>query len=82
MDDTTRLVLIYVILPVVLGIGTFIMKSVFSRLDVLEKDIHNKVEEEKVRQLLADKIDPVREDIQELKNKLDRLMDFLIAPSR
>lgn len=58
------------------------MKSIFSRLDILEKDIHNKVEEEKVRQLLADKIDPVREDIQELKNKLDRLMDFLIAPSR
>ena len=78
MDDFLRLLLIYGVLPVILGTGAYAMRSVFQRLTSLEQTVQKKVEEDQVRQLLVDKIEPLREDVQDLKDKIDRIYDFLM----
>lgn len=78
MDDTTRLLLIYAIIPGVIGIISYMIKSILTRLDAVEKLLPHKLEEAEVRQLLADKIDPLSNDIQRFEIKLDKIMDILI----
>ncbi len=66
------------VVSLILGIGAFVMKTVHSRIDVLERELPHKLNEPAVRQIVSDKIDPIREDIHEIKAKLDRVMDILI----
>lgn len=81
MDDTTVKILIYVIMPLVLMVLSavgFYVKNQIGRIDMLEAQIVKKVDETQVRQILVDKVDPLREDIAELKSKVDRIYDILI----
>lgn len=78
MDETTRLLLVYAAIPGVIGIISYMMKSILNRLDQIEKTLPNKLEEPEVRQLLSDKIDPLSNDIQRFEVKLDKIMDILI----
>lgn len=78
MDDIPRLLLIYGALPSILGFGAFLVKSLLNRLDLVETLVDSKVNELRVRELLSDKVDPIREDIQELKVKLDKITDLLM----
>jgi hypothetical protein len=78
MDDVTKFLVIYIVPSLVLGVGGFMIKSVLSRLDVVEKVLAEKVEEVDVRRLLADKIEPLSQDIHELNEKLDKIYDYLI----
>lgn len=78
MDETTRLVLFYCVIPSAIGLGTWAMRSVMQRITDLEKSLPNKIEEEQVRTLLVDKLEPMREDIKELKDKVDKLIEMLL----
>lgn len=78
MDDTLKLMLSYVVIPIIITIVGFIMRTIHSRIDHLEKLVPTKLDQAEVRQIVADKIDPLREDIHEIKAKLDRVMDILI----
>lgn len=76
--DYVHVLVIYGALPSILGFGAFLVKSLLNRLDMVETAIQHKVDEPRVRELLADKVDPIREDIQELKVKLDKITDLLL----
>ncbi len=78
MDETLRLILIYGVLPIIIGIGSWVMRSMIQRLEEVERKVSIKTDENYVRQLLTDKIDPIREDIHELKAKLDKIVDILL----
>ena len=78
MDDLLKHIMTYVAIPGIVGGATYFMKSLFERINTLEKEIPKKVEEVEVRQLLDDKIEPIREDIQELKITMGKIYDLLM----
>lgn len=78
MDETLKLLIIYLGIPTILGIGAWIMRSTINRISELEHQIRTKVEEDKVRVILNDKLDPIREDVHEIKVQINRLMDLIL----
>lgn len=68
----------YIIGPALIMLGGWLMKSHLERIAVLEREIQHKTTEMEVRIILADKIDPIREDIKELKASTDRILDILL----
>lgn len=78
MDEFTRNLLLYAAIPIILGIGRYIMKSYIDRIDALERDMPHKLTESEVRVLMSDKVDPIKEDIQELKQQCQKILDILI----
>jgi hypothetical protein len=76
--DWIQVGLVYIAIPILIGLGRFLMQSLLNRLSILEHQIDIKVDEPRVRQLLSDKIDPLQEDIAELKVRLDKIIDLLL----
>lgn len=78
--------LYYLIFPVVFGLLIPFVKNyqakVETRFHMLEQDVRTKVSEAQVRQLLDDKINPIRDDIGECKDKLDQIMLYLLENKR
>jgi inactivated superfamily I helicase len=78
MDDFTRNILLYVILPTIVALGAWFMKAYVERVNNLEREVQTKTTESEVRIIMADKIDPMREDIHELKASVDKILDILL----
>lgn len=78
MDETLKTILMTIALPGLLGLGGYMAQTVLSRITKLERELPQKVTEDDVRQIVSDKIDPIREDIHELKIKIDRIFELLI----
>lgn len=78
MNEYVQMLLMYLIAPGVIAIGSYVMNAFLKRVSDLEKTMIHKVEEPEVRQLMADKIDPIREDIQELKGKIELIYSLLL----
>lgn len=79
MDDIFSL--IYKITPLIViicGVIGYLIRVQMGRIDMLEQHMVRKVEEPQVRQIIADKIDPLKEDIQQVNNKLDTIYNILI----
>ncbi len=64
------------IIPLVLGLGAFIVKSMMSRIDELEKKSNIYTSEPQVRQILGDKLDPIKEDLQDIKHSINKLFQL------
>lgn len=76
--DLAHLLFVYGALPSILGFGAFLVKSLLNRISVLENVVSDKISEPRVRELLSDKVDPIREDIQEIKDQLNKITDLLL----
>ena len=64
------------ILPLVCGVMYFILGNIYKKLSDHELRLRSAITDRDVRLLVADKIDPLKEDIHEIKNKLDRLIEL------
>jgi Tfp pilus assembly protein PilO len=73
--DTSLLITVATIL---LGIISFFLRAQMQRIDTLEDQIATKTSEAEVRQLLADKVDPLKEKMSEITEKVDKVIDLLI----
>lgn len=63
----------------IIGVVYAIMnKAIFGRLDVLEHQIKTMVPREDVLEITNTKIEPIKEDISDMKRKLDQIYDFLV----
>jgi len=67
----------------VLGIGAvllapliYIWKTMLHRIERLEEKIDTKIDEKTVRQLVSDKLDPLTQDIKELKDLVTKLLEL------
>lgn len=78
MDEFTKNLIIFVASPLILSIIGYFMKTHVDRIQVLEKEIDHKVNEREVRALMNDKLEPIREDIKELKATTDKILDILL----
>lgn len=67
------------LLSLLVAVGGHFMRTLMQRLAEVERELPLKVTEEQTRQIVSDKIDPLREDIGELKAKLDRIVDLLLT---
>lgn len=81
MDDTILRVL-GASAPFILGGIVWIVKSYITsfsdRLDMLERQIVERITKNEAKELLTDKVEPIRQDIQELKVKVDKIYDIII----
>jgi Tfp pilus assembly protein PilO len=77
--------LLSISIPVITGflsILGFWVKSMMNRIEKLEERQKTKQDEQQVRQLMADKVDPLKEKLEEIKDSVDRLYDLWINNSR
>lgn len=78
MNDITHILMIYGAIPSILGFGAFLVRSLLNRLTEVEREVADKIDEPRVREIMADKIIPLKEDINKLEIKLDRIIDLLM----
>lgn len=62
------------ILMVVIAPFLYIWRNLVQRVDKLEEDVQRKMDREDVRQLLADKLDPIEKNTEETKQLLYSLL--------
>lgn len=70
--------LIYLGLTTFLGIFGYLVKDALGRLKRVEKSLEDKVTEQAVRQIVADKLDPIKEDLDEIKARVNQLLDMFL----
>ncbi len=71
-------VIYYIITPAVIMYAGHSMKSHLDRIEFIEKELLKKIDEPEVRLILADKIDPLKEDIQEIKETLNHILSAVL----
>ncbi len=59
-----------------LGMLCYIYRKEVGRIDDLEIQATKFLSENQVRQILSDKLDPMKEDIQEIKQTTNKLLDI------
>ena len=76
-----KAILFYIISPIIMaigGIGVNAVRSLMNRVVEIEKALPHKMEEIEVRQLLDDKIDPLKDDIKDIKATISAIHQILI----
>jgi hypothetical protein len=75
--DLTTL-LMYLILPVVLTLVTYIARNLLGRLEAVEEKMSHATTEPQVRQLISDRYDPLAQDIREIKENQQKLFELVM----
>jgi uncharacterized protein YgfB (UPF0149 family) len=76
--ETIITTLLIPLLLLILGIG---IKFFMNKLEHLSTEIEKKVSESYVRELIQDKIDPIKEDVQESKEHMKEIREHMQAIS-
>jgi len=71
-------IIYYVVTPAVIMYAGHAMKTHVDRIEIMEKELLTKIDEKEVRTILADKIDPMKEDIAEIKVMLNHLLEVVL----
>lgn len=78
MDADTLSKVAYIGGPLLLSIGAYFMRTIISRIEALENQGKITVSEPQVRQILVDKLDPIKDDLQEIKENIKKLFDLYV----
>lgn len=70
-------ILIYIILPSLIGMASYIIRGLINRISMLEDKMLHTMTEIQTRQLLSDKYDPLAEDIRDIKDMQRKQFDML-----
>lgn len=60
------------------GIAIYFLKRMAMRIDTLEAELDQKLSDDHVRRLIADKLDPLRDRMTAIERKIDKLLDLAI----
>lgn len=74
MEITVYTIVIYLLIPV----GAYFVKSLLDRLNKVEEKQKEAVSEPEMRRIMDDKINPIKEDITEIKYQLNKLLDIFL----
>ncbi len=69
--------IITTILSVIIGVAGYMMRNIFTRLNDLEK--FPAVTEAEVRQIISDKVDPIKEDVSEIRKTVDYIFSLILT---
>lgn len=67
-----------VLIPGLAGVIGYLYRTYMNKLSTIETELDQKITEQQTRQILADKLEPVKESLDEVKEKLDKLYDLLL----
>lgn len=81
MNISLSTMMIYLCIPLVTGMGAYIVKTILNRIDILETKVDTHVTEIAVRTLLNDKLEPIHQDIQEINYNIKKLYDLFFQQS-
>lgn len=80
MDTTTLLT--YIVLPGVSCLLIPLLRSLYinidNRIKFMESRFSDKLTETEARQLISDKLEPVKESLSDIKDKIDQLTAYLL----
>lgn len=62
----------------IVGILGWLARTNMQRQDNIEKELDTKITEQQTRQILADKLEPLKEGLDDVKDKLDSLYNLLL----
>lgn len=65
-----------------LFIGYLFKVLLMNRIEKLEENMTHTINEEEVRTILSDKIEPIQEDIKDIKNNIRNIFDILLKNNR
>lgn len=82
MDIDITLKVAYVVVPILVGLVGVYFRNLEARISKIEEQTQIFVTKAELRQALQDKIEPIREDISEIRDKLDKLYDFLLKQQK
>lgn len=82
MDLTTSTIVFSVLIPSLVALGGYALRNLLARIDQMETRLQKTVDENTVRQLIGDKLDPLREDLQEIKASINKLFDLYVQNNR
>lgn len=71
---TVDIILLWILLPVVGTLITIIGRGIMARVEILEQRMLTRVSEENVRTIVSDKLDPLKDDIVEIKEVLKQIL--------
>jgi hypothetical protein len=74
--------LIGMISPIISGFVIYFVYAFSARIEKLEQQMRHYVSEEEVRNILNDNLNPLRDDIRDIKSKIDRLLELYINEQR
>lgn len=64
------------IVGIVLTPFLYIWRMTVSRIEMLELEVKDKTTQAEVRQILADRLDPIKEDLEEIKRLQEKIIDL------
>lgn len=79
--DTSLIILAYVACPLAVAFIGYLMKSHLEEIAELKVRVNEAMTEPKVRQLMADQLGPIKEDIGEIKATLNHILTVLVNKS-
>lgn len=78
MEFTFVSFITYVVIPLFITMGSFILRNFMNRIEKLENRSMEQITETEARQILSDKLDPVKETLTEIKKQIEKITEFLI----
>lgn len=75
---TSSQIVYFVITPVVIAIGSKIIGGLMSRISALEAQHDDKIDREHARQMIEDKIGPMKDDLMFIRDRIVSLTDRLL----
>lgn len=82
MTIDSSLIVVYLVIPVVIGAMAFMLKlgiqSMLNRLDTVEQRDSEKLTKADFEIAMKDKLDPLREDVKDMKAAVDKVYDRLL----
>lgn len=71
---STELLILYILIPMITALIAVIGRGIMQRLSSLEERMLTRISEESVRIIVSDKLDPLKEDITEIKDTLNKIL--------
>ena len=70
--------ILYIAIPVIGSIIAYVFKSFTARLDQLENTMETKISEIAVRNIVNDKVEPLKEQLDRIDDSLNKIVDILM----
>ena len=62
----------------IIGALAWAIRALLARIDEMERQVALKTTEQEVRQIVSDKVEPIKESMKEVKLAIDKVYDLLI----
>ena len=72
---SSNMAIISIAFPIIIAMFCMVIRNMYTRISDMDRRIRTSLSDREVRRLIDDKIDPIREDIHEIKIKLEKLLD-------